>query len=275
MIAQDLTSTAEWFSLPKKPRRTYLAVMKDREPVTRRAFPPTRWSVVAGLDEESAKPEALANLCQAYWVPIYGFIRARGKSREDAEDLTQGFFSQVVEKELFAVADRERGKMRTFLLGVLKHFLSGEHDKANAQKRGGGTLVVEMDFQEAEDHFAISANSGLDPAQRYDQQWALALLANVLEELRLEYSHNERSELFEKLHPVLTGQSLVGGYEAAADDLGISANAVTIAVYRLRQRYRTLLCERISRTVASPDEIDEEIVYLCELFGNPNATPAT
>jgi len=253
----------------------YRARMNDRDPVTRKAFPNTRWSVVAGLGEESAQPEALASLCQAYWVPIYGFIRARGKSREDAQDLTQGFFSQIVEKELFTQADRERGKMRTFLLGILKHFLSGEHDKSNALKRGGGTTLVEMDFQEAEEHFALSANSAQDPAQRYDQQWALTLLAKVLEELRSEYSDNNRSELFEVLHPVLTGQSLDGGYEAAGKDLGLSSNAVTIAVYRLRQRYRSLLCDRIARTVASPEEIDGEITYLCELFGSNSSTTAS
>jgi len=275
MSAFALTLELGRFSLPKQSRSPYRAAMNDREPVTRRAFPETRWSVVAGLGQESVKPEALAELCQAYWVPIYGFIRARGKSREDAQDLTQGFFSRIVEKELFTVADRERGKMRTFLLGVLKHYLSGEYDKASALKRGGGTTLVEMDFQEAEEHYALSSGSGLDPARRYDQQWALALLAKTLDVLRREYEDNERGELFQKLHPVLTGQSLDGGYETAGQDLGLSANAVTIAVYRLRLRYRTLLCERIDQTVASAEEVDEEIAYLCELFSNPKPSSAS
>jgi len=126
-----------------------------------------------------------------------------------------------VEKELFMVADRGRGKMRTFLLGVLKHFLSGEHDKESALKRGGGTSLVEMDFQDAEEHFSLSASSDLNPAQRYDQQWALTLLAKVLDDLRREYEQNERGTLFETLHPVLTGQSLDGGYEAAGETLGV------------------------------------------------------
>lgn len=235
----------------------------------RQPFPATRWSMVANAGaEDSGSASALAELCQAYWVPIYGFIRSSGKTRHDAEDLTQGFFARVVECNLFSVAEKSKGKMRTFLLATLKHFLCDEYDRSQAQKRGGNVEVVPMDFHDAESSFEKASSSKCDPARQYDQQWALTMLANTLELLREEYVENGRGTLFQKLYPVLTAQSLDEPYEEIGAELGMTANAVKIVVYRLRQRYRAMLCERIAETVNSTEEVESEITYLCDLFSN-------
>ena len=233
----------------------------------RKPFPATRWSLVAtaGTDD-AAGSRALADLCQDYWIPIYGYIRRSGKARQDAEDLTQGFFEKVVDSEILTKARQDRGKLRSFLLGVLKRYLCDEFDKATAQKRGGAVTIVSLDYEEAETSYEHACTKALDPAKQYDQQWALTMLADVLDTLRNEYVENGRALLFETLGPVLTQQSLDQPYAELAETLGVTANAVKIAIYRLRQRYRELLCQRIADTVGSYEDVEHEIAHLCQLF---------
>jgi RNA polymerase sigma factor (sigma-70 family) len=228
-----------------------------RQPV----FATTHWSLVlsAGDQPSPQAVDALEKLCRAYWLPIYAFVRRQGRSPHDAQDLTQEFFARLLEKKSLAVADPARGRFRSFLLASLKHFLANEWDKARAQKRGGGQILIPIDAADAE------TKHGLDPADPataekiYERRWALALLDQVLRRLREEYVRDGREKLFEQLKPTLTEASRTVPYAEIAARLGTSEGAVKVAVHRLRQRYRELLRTEIADTVAGPDEVEDEI----------------
>jgi RNA polymerase sigma factor (sigma-70 family) len=226
------------------------------------AFVTTHWSVVvaAGRAADTSRArDALARLCQAYWHPLYSYVRRLGHSPHDAQDLTQEFFARLLAKNYLAGADESRGRFRSFLLSSLKHFLANEWDKACAQKRGGGQVPIPIDLATAETacHFEPA-----DPATAekiFERRWALTLLDNVLRRLREEYTASDRHSLFEELKPTLTEASRAVRYAEIATRLGTSEGAVKVAVHRLRQRYRALLRAEIADTVASPSEVDDEL----------------
>jgi RNA polymerase sigma factor (sigma-70 family) len=224
-------------------------------------FVTTRWSVVltAGRNDTSRAQEALEQLCQIYWRPLYAYLRRRGYAHSDAEDLTQAFFARLLERKDVATVHPDRGKFRSYLLAALNHFLSDEWDKARAQKRGGGQVItLDMATIEAEEQQADT----LSPEKVFDRRWALTVLEGVHRRLRQEHEQEGRGAQFEALRFCLMGERSSLPYAELAGTLGLSEGAVKVAVHRLRQRYRRLLRELIAETVAGPDEVEEELRYL-------------
>jgi RNA polymerase sigma-70 factor (ECF subfamily) len=234
------------------------------EPPHRPAFVTTHWSVVltaAGKDTTRAH-EALSCLCETYWYPLYAYVRRRGHSPEDAQDLTQEFFARLLEKHWLARADREKGKFRSFLLMAMKRFLANEWEKARALKRGGYMRLVPFQFDTAETRYSREPADASTPEQVFEKQWALTLLQSVLQRLRASYAQDGKGKLFETLEPCLIGSRETQPYAALATQLGMTEGAVKMAVSRLRERYRTCLKDEIAKTVATPADVEEELRHL-------------
>lgn len=229
-----------------------------------RVFPATQWTVVlaAGRTPSPESAAALERLCAVYWYPLYAFVRRSGYAATDAEDLTQAFFARLLEHNWIAHADRDRGRFRSFLLMAMKRFLGREWNKAKALKRGGQVRFVALQFDTAETRYSREPVDARTPEQLFEKHWAMALLAMVLKRLREEYARDGRAWVFEALEPCLIGKRETQPYAALAARLGMSEGAVKMAVSRLRERYRACLKEEIGHTVASPEEVDEEVRYL-------------
>lgn len=225
-------------------------------------FLTTQWSVVraaAGLDPARAQ-DALTALCQTYWYPLYAFVRRKGVSAEDAEDVVQGFFEQAITKQGFANVVPEKGRFRSFLLACIQNHLANFRDSANAQKRGGGHAALDIDFAAADARFGLEA-AGDDPHRTFERAWALALLERALAGLEQEYRASDRGALFDVLRPELTGGA-DESYACYAERLGSNEGAVKVAVHRLRKRYRERLRSEIAQTVADESEVEGEIADL-------------
>jgi len=236
-----------------------------KNPPPREQFPQTRWSVLlAARDDhdEARAAAALDELCRAYWFPLYVYVRRRGFSPHDAEDLTQGYFAALIEKDYLAGADRERGKLRSFLLVTLKHFIADEWSKASALKRGAGKTPISIDAADAEERYALEPTDEQSPDRLYEKRWALTLLDNVLEQLRTDYSTAGQLELFDALKKFLSWNSGREAYREVAARLGMKENAVRVAIFRLRRRYGDLLRSQVADTVMTADEIPTELEYL-------------
>jgi RNA polymerase sigma-70 factor (ECF subfamily) len=235
------------------------------DPPAPRQFDTTQWSLVAAarLDEASLSRarEALEKLCRAYWYPLYAFVRSRGHSAMDAQDLTQAFFARIIESGGFASADRERGRFRSYLLGAMKHFLANEWHHGQAQKRGGRIKFIEWDALDPESRYAGASVESDDPEQIFDREWALATIAGALQLLRDELAEAGKSEQFELLKGSLTGEEGPPRREIAAR-LHMSENAVKVTVHRLRRRYRKLVRDAIAETVGNEANLDDEMRYL-------------
>jgi RNA polymerase sigma-70 factor (ECF subfamily) len=231
------------------------------EPPPRPAFVTTHWSLVvsAGRNDTPDARNALEKLCRAYWFPIYAFVRRQGHNPHDAQDLTQDFFARLLEKKYLAEADPARGRFRSFLLASLKHFLANEWDKAKAQKRGGGQVLIPIDVAAAETSGGLEPADDLTAEKIFERRWALTLLEQVLRRLRAEYVRDGKENLFEQLKPTLTEASRSVRYAEIATRLGTTEGAVKVAVHRLRQRYREVLRAGIADTVAGPGEVEDEI----------------
>jgi RNA polymerase sigma-70 factor (ECF subfamily) len=232
-------------------------------------FMPTRWSVVlAAREEDSPQAEAaLATLCQAYWYPLYAFVRRQGHSPADAQDLTQEFFARLIEKRYLARIHREGGRFRSFLLTALKRFLANEWDRAQAQKRGGGKTVVSIDGNAAETRYRLEPVHDETPERIYERHWAQTLLGQVLVRLESEYGAEGKAKLFECIHSSLSQPRGSMPYAEIANRLGLTEAAVKMSVQRLRARYRELLRAEIAQTVGAPSEIEDELRYLFATFG--------
>jgi RNA polymerase sigma factor (sigma-70 family) len=231
------------------------------EPSPRPAFVTTHWSLVisAGHNDTPQARNALEKLCRTYWFPIYAFVRRQGQAPPDAQDLTQEFFARLLEKNYLTSADPAKGRFRSFLLASLKHFLANEWDKASAQKRGGGQILIPIDVATAETSCGFEPADQLTAEKIFERRWALTLLEQVLHRLRAEYVSDDREKLFEQLKPTLTEASRTVAYAEIATRLGTTEGAVKVAVHRLRQRYREVLRAEIADTVASPEEVEDEI----------------
>jgi RNA polymerase sigma-70 factor (ECF subfamily) len=221
----------------------------------------THWSVVvaAGRGDSTQARTALEKLCRTYWPPIYAFARRQGHGPHDAQDLTQEFFARLLAKKSLADVDRAKGKFRSFLLASLKHFLANEWDKACAEKRGGGQLLVPIDAHDAETSYGVDPADKLTAERVFEHRWALTLLDLVLQRLREEYVTGSKEKLFEQLKVTLTEASRSERYAEIAARLEMTEGAVKVAVHRLRQRYRELLRAEIADTVTGPGEVEEEI----------------
>src|SRR3954471_13755889 len=198
-------------------------------------FPTTQWSRVisAGGPDAPQAREALAELCNAYWYPLYAYIRRRGHGPERARDLTQDFFARAMEKGLLAEADPARGRFRSFLRTVCAHFLANRRDREQAWKRGGGRAVLPIDAVDAEGRYALELAAGLTPERIFDRSWALTLLGRVLDGLGREYDEAGKAATFETLRGVLAGDPDVPSYAAVAARLGTSEGAARVAAHRL------------------------------------------
>jgi RNA polymerase sigma-70 factor (ECF subfamily) len=228
------------------------------------SFATTRWSMVvaAGRSPHGGSPEskaALADLCQRYWYPLYVYVRRRVADRDEARDLTQDFFARLLEKNTLALADPERGRFRSFLLTTLKHFLINEWEKNRAQKRGGGRKTLALDFDAKEQQFTLEPAHTWTPERQFERHWALALLDQVLLQLRQEYHAGGKQKLFEQLKSFLVGDSAKASHADAAQRLGMTEGAVKVAAHRLRKRYRELLRQEVAQTVADDNEVEDEI----------------
>lgn len=234
-----------------------------------RQFATTHWSLVnAAMGDEvsqSRAREALESLCRSYWYPLYAFVRSRGNSETDAQDLTQAFFARIIETEGFASANREKGRFRSYLLGAMKHFLANEWHRGKAQKRGGKVQFVEWDGLDMESRYAGVSKQSDNPEMLFDREWALETVIGALKALRDEMEKAGKSEQFEVLKGSLTGQDETSR-EEVAEQLGISVGAVKVAVHRLRQRYRNLLRTAIAETVSNEADLDDEMRYLVEVL---------
>jgi RNA polymerase sigma-70 factor (ECF subfamily) len=217
--------------------------------------------VSAGRSPSPEAGRALATLCENYWFPLYAFVRRAGHSAEDARDLTQEFFARLLAQRFLTKVDRRKGKFRSFLLAALKHFLADEWDHAHAQKRGGTQTAISFDGLDAETRYRLEPAQGLTPEKMFEKQWALSLLEQVLSRLDTEMAADGKVALFEALKDTLTGVRSTT-YAAIGTELGMSEGAVKVAAHRLRRRYRDLLRQEIGQTVASSEEIGDEIRYL-------------
>jgi RNA polymerase sigma factor (sigma-70 family) len=230
------------------------------------AFVTTHWSVVlasAGQDSPQAKA-ALEQLCRTYWYPLYSYVRRHGYSHEDAQDLTQGFLLRWLEHKSFARADARNGRLRSFLLAGLNHFLSDQRDRANAQKRGGGQATLSLtDTQGADERYRLEPVDDHSPEKLYDRRWALTLLDQVLARAEKEFGEAGKLELFQRLRVFLIAGTGEESYAEVAAELGMSREAVKKAVQRMRHRYYELFREEVARTVADPAEVVQELRYLC------------
>ncbi|MCE9518574.1 MAG: sigma-70 family RNA polymerase sigma factor [Verrucomicrobia bacterium] len=233
-------------------------------------FGRTQWSKVlrAANPEAEGFASALQDLCQTYWYPLYAFVRRSGHSPQDAEDLTQAFFERLLDKNYLAAANREKGRFRTFLLVALKRFLANDWDRQHAQKRGGFASFVAIDQDHAETRYGGDLAHHEQPDVLLEKQWAMTLIAQVMGRLQAEYADSGRDELFGLLRASLTRDDSAMGYADIASRVGTSTAAVKMAAMRLRERYQALLREEIARTVASPDEIEDEIRYLFSVFSS-------
>jgi len=231
-------------------------------------FATTRWTVVlaAGRRNSPLSDRALEELCGVYWFPLYAYVRRRGHSREDAEDLTQAFFARFLEKNYLHGLSAERGKFRAFLLASLKNFLANERDKAHTLKRGGGILPLSLDWQTADTQFQVAATQEPSPDKAFDREWALALLAKVIGRLQSECVAEGKARVFEQLKQFLTAGHAESAQRAAAAELGMEEGAVRVAVHRLRKRYRQLLRDEIANTLAAAAMVDEEMSALFGAF---------
>ena len=204
----------------------------------------------------------MERLCQTYWYPLYVFVRCQGYSPEDAQDLTQGFFERVLEKNYFGQADRNKGRLRAFLLAALKHFLSDQRDRERAAKRGGGKTILSLDAQDAEDRYLLEPADNATPDKLFERRWALTVIEQARVRLRAEYAAGGKSEIYEQLKLVETGERGELTYAEIGKRVGLSESGVKTAALRMRRRYAELLREEIAQTVATVSEIDEEIRHL-------------
>jgi len=226
----------------------------------RDSFEATHWSVVlaAGHRQGPQSQAALAELCRTYWYPLYVFVRRQGTDPEDAQDLVQGFFAKLIEKNFLAAAEPEKGRFRSFLLLALKRYMTNEWDYAHRTKRGGGMEIVSLDGQDTELRYKAEAVGGISPGKAFERQWALTLLQQVLDRLSAEFSVAGKMTLFEELKVFLSGEK-GGTYAEIGERLDIPETTIKVTVHRLRVRYRELLRLEIAKTVTSPEAIEDEI----------------
>ena len=245
---------------------------RESEAATPRVFATTHWSVVlaAGQRESVPAQHALETLCRAYWYPIYAYVRRKGYKLEEAQDLTQEFFAQLIAKDHFRLADRNKGKFRGFLLATLDYFLAREWSRAHRQKRGGQFTFISMDQQSPEERYRLEPADHETPERQFLRQWALTVLKQAMNALQRECEANGKTPLFQEAKNLISGERHGAAYAQISKSLNMGEGAVRVAVHRLRQRYGELLRHEVAHTVASEEEVDEELRYLFQVLGPVN-----
>ena len=230
-------------------------------------FLTTRWSIVraVGADDE-AREGALAWLCEAYWFPLYAYLRRKGNSEDDARDLAQSFFMHLLEKDALVGLSPEAGKFRAFLLASLKNFAANERARASAEKRRATDAAFTVSLDDAEELYRREASNELNAEELYEKRWALAVVVSATAKLRADFAEAGRAEVFEVLQQYLVGESETSYAESAAQ-LGMNEGAVKTAIHRLRKRLGKVLREEVAETVSDPQQVDEELKYLLRVLG--------
>jgi RNA polymerase sigma-70 factor (ECF subfamily) len=231
-------------------------------------FATTHWSVVldAGKPGSTQFRAALEELCRTYWLSLYSYLRSDGYNPEDAQDLTQGFFLRLLRTDSLVAVSPVKGRFRTFLLASMKHFLSDERDRARAQKRGGNQAVISIDGTQAEGYFLQVPSGEMSPQTAFDRHWALTVLDEAFSRLREEYTRSGRARLFDALSVFLSTEATAGDYTALAPKLDMSAQAIGVAVHRLRHRFGECVRFQIGKTVTDPEDLNEEMQHLFSLL---------
>ena len=235
-------------------------------------FQTTHWSLVwtARSADSPGATEAWNKLCRAYWGSLFCYVRRRGHRFEEAQDLTQEFFTRLLAKDSLQHLRHQEGKFRSFLLTLLKHFLSDERDKARALKRGGGQAPIFLDALAEEERYRVEPADSSTPEHLFDRRWAQAVLEQALRRLREEYTAAGKAAQFDALHHLHPGRDeSAASHAELGTRLGLSVSAVTSAIFRLRRRHSELLREEVALTVASLEDVDEEIRYLIEIMARP------
>ncbi len=229
-----------------------------------RGFATTRWTLVikAGRETTPGGRDALAQLCELYWPPLYAYARRRGYSVEQSQDLTQAFFARFLEKHDVQDADERLGRFRSFLLTAFKHFIANEHDREHASKRGGGHVFVPLQLDDAEARYAAEPSDALTPEAIFERQWALGVMDRAMTSLKEELVASGKQAMYERLKGLMLGEKDEGGYAAIAQALGMTEGAVKVTVHRLRRKFRDLVRTQIAGTVSDDAEIEEELRYL-------------
>ena len=222
--------------------------------------------LAAGRRSTPQSDRALEELCRAYWFPLYAYVRRRGYTKEDAEDLTQAFFARFLAKNYLEGLSAERGRFRAFLLASLKHFLINEWKKTQRIKRGGDETMLSLDWKTADTQFQVASNAEPSPDKAFDREWAVTLLTKVIERLRAECEADGKLKQFEHLKIFLTAGKGAMSHAEAAKSLGMDETAARVAVHRLRKRYRQLLRDEVSQTLSDEGQVDEEMRALFGAF---------
>lgn len=231
-------------------------------------FENTRWSlIVQARGEGPLARAALETLCRGYWFPLYAFVRRSGYAQHDAEDLTQAFFSHVLESDFIGRAVPEKGRFRSFLLVSLRNFIAKQHARDSTQKRGGGQRPVDFDEAAAEERLTVHGPSTRTPSELFDRDWALTLLEQALDRLDAEQRAMGKAALFARLRPFLRASPERGDYDSLSGELGVAKGTLTVAVHRLQQRYRALVRAEILQTLSHPADLDDEVRHLFSLLG--------
>jgi RNA polymerase sigma factor (sigma-70 family) len=231
-------------------------------------FPMTRWTLVCQAQEatETAAHQALSQLCELYWYPLYAFARRSGCAPHDAEDVTQGFFGELLAKDYLGDVAAEKGRLRSFLMVSMKHYLSKWRRHARAEKRGGGQAQISIDQQAAEQRYQLEPSHDLTPEILYDRHWAMTLMQHSRQRLAMEYANRGKSELFDALDGSLSPNQPDRPHAEVAARFGMSEDNVRQNASRMRKRYKEILTEEITQTVHSQDEVASELIHLFAIF---------
>jgi RNA polymerase sigma-70 factor (ECF subfamily) len=241
---------------------------REWEAAVPRVFATTHWSVVLAAGEGESEPSrrALETLCAGYWFPIYVYVRRKGHGPDEAEDLTQEFFAQLIAKEHLRLADRDKGRFRTFLLAMLDYFLAREWKRTHRQKRGGEFQFVSLDQRDAENRYRFEPADHETPQRHFDRQWAFTVLKQAIAALEAECHADGSGALFHEVRHLLSGERPDAAYGSIAGRVAMTEGALRVAVHRLRRRYGELLRAEIAQTVATPAEAEEELRYLLQVL---------
>lgn len=230
------------------------------------AFHTTHWTLVlAAAGDDVAARAALEELFATYWYPLYAFARRKGATSDEAEDLVQGLCARLVESGDLRRVAREKGRFRSFLMAAMQHHLLNERDRAHAAKRGGGGLVLAVDFDAADERFAREPQRGRTPEEEFERAWALEVLREAVAAIEREYRESGRAVLFDALRGELEGDA--APHAELATKLGMSAGAVKTAAFRLRERFGEVLRAQVARTVGSPAAVEGELGALWRALG--------
>lgn len=235
-----------------------------------RVFATTQWSLIveaARNDSMQSTRDALSTMCERYWYPLYAYVRRRGFKPDECSDLTQAFFAQFLEKNSIEHADPKRGRFRTFLLSSLKNFITNQWRHDQTQKRGGHLKKFSLEINQGEERYQLEPADTTTPETLFDRRWALTLLATTFEKLENEYTTPEKKRLFERIRPYVVGGADKVPYREVSEELGMTENAIKVAVHRMRKRCGTILRAEIAGTVASEEEIDEELREMFKSLG--------